>query len=508
MPNVATPSSTRAPLPDTAVRSIITGLALAIFLGALDQTIVSVSLQSISEQLHGFEIVAWVVAGYLVASTVITPIYGKLADLFGARALLSFAIGLFLVASIACALAQTMPQLIAARILQGLGGGGLISLAQAVIPQVVSLRERGRYQGYFSGVYALASVGGPVVGGYLTHYLSWRWVFWINVPIGVAALLVSRRALARLPVLGRDPHIDYVGALLLTLGLAAVLIAVTRVGQGVAWHAPSNLSVFGAGVAILMISAWHERRAREPILPLALLKIPAMALSCAILFIAFFQLVSLTALMPLRFEMLGGAGADEAGLRLVPLTLGIALGAYTAGKLMMLTGHYKRTQLIGALLVPLALLAIALTNSDSALLISVFMATAGFALGLQIPTALVAAQNAVPLENIGVATASISFFRSLGGAVGIALLGAVLLVLLREHAPGLASGLPGGEMMQDVIGRAVTSADPTARLPLLQTVETAFRRVLLIGAAISLLSVPLTALVREQRIRGSAPTSL
>lgn len=331
MPNVATPSPTRAPLPDTAARSIITGLALAIFLGALDRTIVSVSLQSISEQLHGFEIVAWVVAGYLVAATVITPIYGKLADLFGARALLSFAIGLFLVASIGCALAQTMPQLIAARILQGLGGGGLISLVQAVIPRVVSLRERGRYQGYFSGVYALASVGGPVVGGYLTHYLSWRWVFWINVPIGVAALLVSLRALARLPVRGRDPHIDYVGALLLTMGLAAVLIAVTRVGQGVAWHAPSNLSLFGAGVAILMVSAWHERRAREPILPLALLKIPAIVLSCAILFIAFFQLVSLTALMPLRFEMLGGAGADEAGLRLVPLTLGIALGAYTAG---------------------------------------------------------------------------------------------------------------------------------------------------------------------------------
>jgi EmrB/QacA subfamily drug resistance transporter len=475
---------------------------LAIFLGALDQTIVSVSLPNISAQLRGFEIVAWVVAGYLVASTIITPIYGKLADLYGARALLSVAIGIFLIASIGCALAQTMPQLIAARICQGLGGGGLISLAQTIIPQVVSLRERGRYQGYLSGVYAVASVAGPVVGGFLTHYFSWRWVFWINLPLGLAALIVSRRALAALPVIRRKPHIDFVGAVLLTSGLAALLSAVTRVGQGISWKAPSNLSLFGTGAAILAATVWHERRAREPILPLHLFKLRAMALSCAILFLAFFELVSLATLMPLRFEMIGGVSPDSAGLRLVPLTLGIPLGAYAAGTLMMRTGRYKRIQLTGALLTPAALLAIALTGPHDVLWISVSLAIAGLAIGLQLPTALVAAQNAVPLQHIGVATASISFFRSLGGAVGVALLGAVLLALLHEHAPSFAAGMTGQEMMRALLGHAAGTADSTG---LLQGAETAFRQILYISAAVSTLSIPLCALVREQPLRGPAP---
>jgi EmrB/QacA subfamily drug resistance transporter len=484
------------------VRSVITGLMLAILLGALDQTIVSVSLPSISAQLHGFEIVAWVVAGYLVASTVITPIYGKLADLYGARALLSFAIVLFLVASVVCALAQTMPQLIAGRILQGLGGGGLISLAQAIIPQVVSLRERGRYQGYLSGVYAFASVAGPVVGGFLTHYLSWRWVFWINLPLGAAAFVVSRRALARLPVPGRKPQIDYAGALLLATGLTALLIAVTRVGQGISWHAPSTLSLVGVAVAILGACLWHERTAREPILPLTLFRIKTVTLCSAIVFIAFFQLIPLVALMPLRLEMLAGVSAGAVGLRLVPLTLGIPIGAYMAGTLMSWTGRYKPWQLIGATLVPAAIFALAAAGSHDLMWIAVCMAVIGFSIGMQLPTALVAAQNAIPVENLGVGTASIAFFRSLGGAVGVACLSAILLALLRDHVSTLVVALPGGETLRELIVRTLTTADAATRGQLLEAAEDAFRKVLYISASISMISVALAAMMPEQPLRG------
>jgi EmrB/QacA subfamily drug resistance transporter len=499
---MSNPTAFDAPLPHAEVRSIIVGLMLALLLGALDQTIVAVSLPSISSELQGFDIIAWIVSGYLVAATVITPIYGKLADLYGVRRLLSFAIGLFLCASVGCALAQSMPQLVAARILQGLGGGGLIALAQTTIPQIVSLRERGRYQGYISGVYAVASVAGPVVGGLLTQYLSWRWVFWVNLPLGAAALVVSRRALARLPVPGRRRYIDYVGALLLSAGLAPLLLAITRIGQGISWHTASSLLLFAGSAALLVTYLWHERRAREPILPLELFKIRNVSLSAGLQFLIYFALIPLVALTPLRFETLTGVGADAAGLRLLPLTLAIPCGAFTAGRFMLATGRHKPLQLTGAIVLPLALIGLTPTGPSTVLWISAVMAIAGFAIGLQLPTALVAAQNSVPMEHIGIGTASIAFFRSLGGAIGIAVLSALLVTLLRHDIGSVAASLPGGDTVRDLIGQALREPDPQTRSMLTAAAENAFRSILYVSAAISALAVGLAALVREQPLRG------
>jgi EmrB/QacA subfamily drug resistance transporter len=365
----------------TEVRTVVMGLMLSVFVAAIDQTVVSVALSQISAQLHGFDLLAWVVSGYLVAVAVVTPIYGKLGDLYGRRMMLSIALGLFLAASIACALATSMPMLVGARIVQGLGGGGLLALAQATMGDVVSPRERGRYQVYFTITYATASVSGPLLGGFLTHYLSWRWVFWINLPLCLAALFISRRALALLPVPHVRRPIDYIGAALLSAGLASLMIGVTRIGQGIAWNATGNLQLFGLGLLVLALFVWQQQSSDEPIVPFALFRLRAMTLCCAIQFIAFFQVVSLTVLMPLRAQMVTGAGA--AAVQLVPLTFTISISALMAGRIMMRTGHFKPCQVTGTAIALLALVGLRFSDPAAVAQGSLLLALIGAGIGLQ-----------------------------------------------------------------------------------------------------------------------------
>jgi EmrB/QacA subfamily drug resistance transporter len=502
---LSAPTSPGPALEPAAVRSIIIGLMLAILLGALDQTIVSVALPRMAEQLHGFELLAWVVSGYLVASTVATPLYGKLGDLFGRRVMLLLAIGIFLVASLACAMAQTMPQLVAARVVQGLGGGGLISISQTIIADVVSLRERGRYQGYISGVYAVSSVAGPVVGGLLTHYLSWRWCFWINLVLGPIAFLVSRRALARLPVPGVRRPIDYLGALLLSAGLAAMLIAITRVGQGLAWSDLHNLELlFGSGLTLLAFIAWETQTA-EPILPLPLFRIPAVALCCAVLFLAYFNLIAMSVLMPLRFQIVGAVAADAAAWRLVPLSLMIPCGAFCAGRVMVKTGRYRPVQMVGASLVPLALFAIAMVDIRSVGLTALAMALAGLGIGLQFPSSLVAVQNAVPPHNIGVATAATALFRSLGGAIGIAVLSTVLLASLYGGSNPDGTPMAGAQILHSMMAE-IGSGDLGRDGAIQAIAEAAFERIFIIGALVALIPFGLTFFIPDSTLSGRIRT--
>lgn len=477
-------------------RSIIVGLMLAIFLGALDQTIVAVALPRMAQQLDGFSLIAWVVSGYLVASTVVTPIYGKLGDLFGRRTLLSFAIAVFLLASIACALAQTMPQLIAARVVQGLGGGGLISIAQTIIADVVPLRERGRYQGYLSGVYAVASVAGPVVGGLFTHYLSWRWIFWINLPLGAAAFLVSRRALAHLPVAGVRREVDYLGAALLIVALTALMVPITRIGQGIAWNEVHNLELFAAGFVVLGVCLLHESRTAEPIVPLNLLRIPLVAACSGIVFICYFQLVALASLSPLRFQMVAGVTADAAAWRLLPLTFMIPLGAFIGGRVMFVTGRHKPLQLIGTAGMPIGLLGLAFVAPTHATLTSALMALVGLSIGVVLPSSLVAVQNAVPRHQLGVATAGTAFFRSLGGAIGVAVLSAILLAAMNgsDAHPVLPRA---GEPAAAQSGEAPVVARGTA-----MQVDAAFGRLFVIAAAISSLAFLFALRVPDNHLGG------
>jgi EmrB/QacA subfamily drug resistance transporter len=483
---------------------VIFGLMLAILLGALEQSIVAVVLPDIALQLSGFDVMAWVVSAYLIASTVATPIYGKLSDTLGRRSVLSFAVILFLLASIACAMAQTMPQLIVARILQGLGGGGLISVSQATIADVVPLRDRGRYQGYVSGVWAVASMAGPVVGGYLAHYLSWRWIFWINIPLGLIALFVVRRALRHLPVGGRRHKIDFGGALLFGGGLTGLLVFLTRVGHGEAVDG-ETLALLVAGVAGLVLFLWQEKRAADPVIPLDMLRIPTVAICCTTLFLCFFQLIAMSVLLPLRFQVVGGAPADAAALRLVPLTLAIPCGAFIAGRLMTRSGRYKPLQMIGASLVPVAIAALAFADPHNVTLTALVMVALGLAIGLQLPSGLVATQNAVPPNQVGVATALTAFSRMLGGAVGVAVLTTMLIALLR-HSGVAASGTAGGEDVLMSMFRSVMATGSTGNADQVRAIaDRAFRTLLLASAAITLVAPVLVSRLQEATLRGSAP---
>ncbi|CAI3808792.1 Multidrug resistance protein 3 [Pseudomonas sp. MM223] len=480
-----------AALPPTTLRNVLTALMLAIFLGALDQTIVAVSLPAISAQFNDVGLLAWVISGYMVAMTVAVPIYGKLGDLYGRRRMILTGISLFTLASIVCALAQDMQQLVLARVLQGIGAGGMVSVSQAIIGDFVPPRERGRYQGYFSSMYAVASVAGPVLGGWLTEYLSWRWVFWINLPLGLVALWAIHRALGGMPVQRREAQVDYLGAVLLILGLGSLLLGITLVGQGHAWVDPAVLTLFACAVLGLALFIVHERRCPEPLLPLGLFGNRVAVLCWGVIFFASFQSISLTMLMPLRYQGITGAGADSAALHLLPLAMGLPLGAFTGGRMTSRTGRYKPQILAGALLMPVAIFAMALTPPQSGWLSALFMLLTGIACGLQFPTSLVGTQSAVDSKDIGVATSTTNLFRSLGGAMGVACMSSLLLALLHQGGfemlgNPLLGSLKAGEVDLVTQGR------------LLET----FRHLLMGSALIAVLGLVAAVALPDRQLRG------
>nr|WP_274603648.1 MDR family MFS transporter [Pseudomonas lutea] len=476
-------------------------LMMAVFLSALDQTIVAVSMPAISAQFHDFDLLAWVISAYMVALTVAVPIYGKLGDLYGRRRLMLFGLATFTLASLFCALAQSMEQLVLARVLQGIGAGGMVSVSQAIIGDIVPPRERGRYQGYFSGMYAAASVAGPVLGGFMTEYLSWRWVFIINLPLGLAAWWVARKTLVGLPVPQRKPVIDYLGTVLMIIGLTALLLGITEIGQGHSWRDESVLMQLSVALLALVIFVLYERRAREPLLPMHLFANRSAVLCWCTIFFTSFQAISLIVLLPLRFQTVTGAGADSAALHLMPLAIGMPMGAYFGGRRTSLTGRYKPIILAGAALMPLAILGIAFTPPESAVLTSLFMVLTGIASGLQFPTSLVGTQNSVEVKDMGVATSTTNLFRSLGGAVGVATMSALLLAMLAgsgiaEVGGSMAEG--SGNLLMDSLNAASGPALGLLRGQLSMT----FQHLLIGSAAVSLLGLAAALAMPNNVLRG------
>jgi EmrB/QacA subfamily drug resistance transporter len=490
---------------------IIAGLMLGMFLAALDQTIVATALPRMAADLHGVSHLSWVVSAYLLTSTAVTPIYGKLSDLYGRKLMLQIAIALFVLTSLLCGLAGTMVQLILFRALQGLGGGGLLAMAHATIADVISPRERGRYQGYIASVFAAASVVGPVLGGLFVDHLTWRWVFWINLPIGIGALIASQLTLKRLGAKRLRHRIDYLGAVLIVSAVCCVLLMTTMGGEEVPWDSPA-IKVLGAVAIVLFLGCiLQERRASEPILPPRLFRNAVFAVANSANLLISICMLGGIVFMPLFLQLAYSMQADASGLMLIPLTGGTVLGAVSSGQLVARIGRYKLFPLIGLATACLGLLLMVTVTAQTPLaLICLYLAVNGLGIGLIMPALLVAVQNAVDVRDLGTGTASITFFRSMGGSFGVALFGAVLIGRLN----GLISRLPGGDALGPSPGTALLHAGPDAiasvppvlRAAVASIIAEAFHDVFLLGALLAATAFVILLFLKELPLRTSAGT--
>jgi MFS family permease len=390
-------------------KTIFSSVALVIALGSLEKSIVTTPLPIIGAELNAGAALTWVVTAYLLAATAALPIYGKLSDLFGRVRMLNIGIGLFMAGSVACALAQDLPTLLAARVLQGLGGGGLIALAFTVIADSIPPREVGKYQGYISAVYAVSSIAGPLLGGYFTEQLSWRWIFWINLPLGALALWLVNRNLGHLNV-RRHSRFDWKGAaLLITVTTLGLLLLSPETALPAIWLA--------AGLAIaLLLLILVERRAQDPILPAHLARLPGYLVSVLLALASQLLMFAVLVYLPLQMQLQKGMGASESGFYMVIFMVCITAGAFVGGKLIGRTGYYKRFVVVG-----FALAALALWQIHFDVWVKLALGFAGLGLGLVLPALSVVVQNALPREDRGIGMSLFNFGRELGGAVGVAI---------------------------------------------------------------------------------------
>ncbi|HTQ00205.1 MAG TPA: DHA2 family efflux MFS transporter permease subunit [Casimicrobiaceae bacterium] len=424
-----------------AFRRVFVGVMVAMFLAAADQTILASALPTISSALGGFADLSWVVVAYLLAATVAAPLYGYMGDRFGRRRALLGALAVFTLASCGCALAPTFWWLVVFRALQGLGGGGLMTLAQALIGEHVAPRERGRYAGYFATVFALASTSGPVLGAYLTEHLSWRAVFFVNLPLGLLAAVLALRIPHHAPPRRAGPfRPDAVGAILFCIATASLLFGLSSGGHRYPWISQPMATLIAVTVVAFFALAWWERRHHDPVIPIHFFKIAAIARADAVVLCFGATLFAVIIYLPLYLQLGRGLGIGASGLLLMPITLAQVTSAAVTGRLVTHTGHVTIFPIIGLSLVTLALvgLAIAVVSAPTVaiLALTVFV---GLGLGMVMPPTQVAVQTAAGRGALGVATGSISLCRAVGGAIGVALVGSVLFALFAHVGDGAST---------------------------------------------------------------------
>jgi EmrB/QacA subfamily drug resistance transporter len=421
----ASKDSSNTYLDHKEVVPILIGLMLGLFLAALDQTIVATAIRTIGDDLKGLSIQAWATTAYLITSTITTPLYGKLSDIFGRKPLFIWAISIFIVGSAMSAFAASMYQLAVFRAIQGLGAGGLFTLALAIIGDIVPPRERSKYQGYFIAVFGSSSVIGPIVGGFLAETIlgltGWRWVFFVNVPIGLVALFVVSRTL-HIPNFQRVDHaIDWWGALSLTTGLVPLLL-VAQEGRIWGWTGTNSIICYVIGIVSLLLFVYFENRMQdEALLPLRLFKDKTFSLIAVIGVITGAGMFGGLAMLPLYLQIVGGASPTQAGLQLLPLTFGIMTGSIFSGTLISKTGKYKILPVAGTIILTTSLALMTTFNADTSYWwIAVLSYAFGVGLGGVLQPLVIAVQNAVSMKDLGVATSSVTLFRQLGATVGTA----------------------------------------------------------------------------------------
>ncbi|MEU0024351.1 MDR family MFS transporter [Streptomyces sp. NPDC006335] len=485
----------------------IGALLLGMLLAALDQTIVSTALPTIVSDLGGMDHLSWVVTAYLLASTAATPLWGKLGDQYGRKRLFQTAIVIFLIGSALCGMSQDMTQLIAFRALQGLGGGGLMVLSMAIVGDLVPPRERGRYQGLFGAVFGATSVLGPLLGGLFTEHLSWRWVFYVNLPVGVVALAVIAVVL-RIPRKSTKHVIDYLGTFLIAAVATCLVLVASLGGNTWGWGSPQIVGLAVLGVVLAFAFVAVERRAAEPVLPLKLFRVRTFTLSAVISFIVGFAMFGAMTYLPTFLQVVQGVSPTMSGVHMLPMVFGLLLSSTVSGQIVSRTGRWKVFPVAGTAVTTLGLLLLhRLDESSSTWVMSLYFCVFGLGLGLVMQVLVLIVQNAVSYEDLGVATSGATFFRSIGASFGVAIFGTVFANRLGDK---LAEALRGAQLPPGVSvsgieadSRGLAELPGSLRSEALHAYASSITDVFLYAAPVAFLGFVLAWFLKEDRLRGS-----
>jgi EmrB/QacA subfamily drug resistance transporter len=458
----------------------LAALVLVLLLAVLDQTIVAIALPTIVRELGELSHLSWVVTAYLLAGTIVAPLYGKLGDIYGRRIVLQTAIVIFLVGSALCGLSQSTTQLVLARGLQGVGGGGLIVTATAVVGDLVPPRERGRYQGIFGAVFGIATIVGPPLGGLLVDHLSWRWIFYINLPAGIFVLILVGSILrSRAPQ--QQGTIDYLGALLLSVALTAVILCTSLGGTGIARASPTAIGLLLLAIAGTVAFIVVETRAADPIVPLGLLRNRTFAIACTVTLIINVSLLGSVTYLPIYLQVVKGQNPSASGLQLLPMMIGMIITSFASGQMISRWGHLKPFPIAGTAVMAIGLVMLSrLTPASPIWQTSGAAAVVGLGLGMVTQVLVLAAQNSVDFKDLGVATSGTQLFRSLGGALGIAIFGAIFANELHAHLGNVAPA--DADIFSGAASSGPATSDGTAHTLYIESVAAALRPIFLVAA--------------------------